>query len=73
MLSLSERLAEINKLRQHAMADPEFIDSAKSHEVAIQAESDPFPPKSKPNSKKKRFASVYKDITFGAESTRDTH
>ena len=74
MFSLSEKLDRVNKLRKQAMADPEFVDSAKEHELAIQSESQPHHSKSKRKpGKKRRFADVYKDITFGAEAPTDTH
>ena len=74
MFSLSEKLDRVNKLRKQAMADTEFIESAKAHELAIQSESQTSNPKSKSkSSKKRRFSDVYKDISFGAESPADTH
>lgn len=73
MFSLSEKLDRVNKLRKQALSDPEFVESAKAHKIAIQSESQSSNPKSKNKAKKKRFADVYKDITFGADRPVDTH
>ncbi|MGF1765469.1 hypothetical protein [Aliivibrio kagoshimensis] len=70
---LADTLARVDKLRKKAMADPEFIQSAKDHEHAlIQPPSSPTPPPKKKKSKKK-LADIYQESNFGTDPTGTQH
>lgn len=62
MLSLSERLEQINKLRKKAMNDPAFIHSARAHEKAILSQNQNYPAtsgKTKHKTGPKSLAEIY--------------
>ena len=44
---LSETIERVNRLRQQALADPAFIQSAKAHEKAIHSQDNQHASKSK--------------------------
>lgn len=69
---LSETLARVDKLRKKAMADPEFIQSAKEHEHALAQQPSP-PPLKKKKQTKKKLADIYQESNFGTDPTGTQH
>ncbi|MCW8334314.1 hypothetical protein J4N42_07925 [Vibrio sp. SCSIO 43135] len=71
-----ETLERVNRLRQEALANPEFVDSAKEHESALKSEVESThialkkPIKSK---KVKTLAEVYEQSQFGTNPTGVQH
>lgn len=62
-----ETIERVNRLRQKALSDPEFIQSAKAHERAIkhQADSSHVEKRKRNNkAKAKTLADVYKQVEF---------
>ncbi|WED20848.1 hypothetical protein L3Q72_09345 [Vibrio sp. JC009] len=76
MLTLTEKLHEINELRKKALADPEFIRSAKAHESAIKEQSRSHTPqkvKKREKAKQKSFADVYHETNFSVSPVGMQH
>ncbi|MGY0616014.1 hypothetical protein [Vibrio sp. FJH11] len=69
---LWETLERVNRLRQQALANPEFVESAKEHEHALQEQEYHYQPKRSRSAKgrqdKKSLADIYKEVEFSAES-----
>jgi len=74
---LLEKLERINRLRQEAMSNPEFIQLAKDHEATIKHVEQEFEPKrhkrySHKNSDKS-LADIYKQSDFGSNPSGIQH
>lgn len=69
---LWETLERVNRLRQQALANPEFVESAKEHEQALQEQEYHYQTKTKRSAKdkqgKKSLADIYKEVEFGADA-----
>ncbi|MCS0310283.1 hypothetical protein [Vibrio diabolicus] len=69
---LWETLERVNRLRQQALANPEFVESAKEHEQALQEQEYHYQTKEKRSAKdkqgKKSLADIYKEVEFGADA-----
>ncbi|EOX4413167.1 hypothetical protein [Vibrio alginolyticus] len=69
---LWETLERVNRLRQQALANPEFVESAKEHEQALQEQEYQYQTKKKRSAKdkqgKKSLADIYKEVEFGADA-----
>ncbi len=69
---LWETLERVNRLRQQALANAEFVQSAKEHEQALQEQEYHYQPKSARSAKdrqgKKSLADIYKEVEFSADS-----
>ncbi|EIU6821887.1 hypothetical protein L5157_003463 [Vibrio parahaemolyticus] len=69
---LWETLERVNRLRQQALANPEFLQSAKEHEEALQEQEYHYHAKKKRSAKdkqgKKSLADIYKEVEFGADA-----
>ncbi|HHX8434930.1 TPA: hypothetical protein ACVO1K_001011 [Vibrio diabolicus] len=69
---LWETLERVNRLRQQALANPEFVESAKEHEQALQEQEYHYQTKKKRSAKykqgKKSLADIYKEVEFGADA-----
>ncbi|MGI2993342.1 hypothetical protein [Vibrio alginolyticus] len=76
---LWETLERVNRLRQQALANPEFVESAKEHEQALQEHEQAlqeqeyhYQTKKKRSAKdkqgKKSLADIYKEVEFGADA-----
>ncbi|MEZ8939950.1 hypothetical protein AB6E05_11575 [Vibrio alginolyticus] len=69
---LWETLERVNRLRQQALANPEFVESAKEHEQALQEQEYHCQTKKKRSAKdkqgKKSLADIYKEVEFGADA-----
>lgn len=64
---LWETIERVNRLRQKALSDPEFIQSAKAHEKAIRHQDDHCHLEKRKRAKKakeKSLADVYKQVEF---------
>ncbi len=64
---LWETLERVNRLRQQAMSNPEFIQSAKEHEQTLKHVEQEFEPKQrrKPRANKvKALADIYQQTEF---------
>ncbi|TOG88436.1 hypothetical protein CGI95_18165, partial [Vibrio parahaemolyticus] len=63
---LWETLERVNRLRQQALANPEFVQSAKEHEEALQEQEYYYHAKKKRSAKdkqgKKSLADIYKEV-----------
>lgn len=67
-----ETIERVNRLRQQALSDPEFIQSAKAHEQAIRQQGSVTESR-KPRSKKAKprtFADIYKQTEHSSEQPR---
>ncbi|WP_375750493.1 hypothetical protein [Vibrio sp. HN007] len=73
MLSLTERLEQINELRKQALSDPEFIQSAKAHEKAIQSNHTNNSNPKRRKQKQKTFADVYRETNFSVNPAGSNH
>ncbi|MDG3088521.1 hypothetical protein P7F88_21620 [Vibrio hannami] len=73
MLSLTERLEQINKLRKQALSDPEFIQSARAHEQAIQGHQPHYSKSARKKQKQKTFADVYRESNFSVNPADSHH
>ncbi len=63
-----ETLERVNRLRQEALANPKFVESAKAHEKALQheLECDSSHVKARKKAKKaKSLADIYQQVEFG--------
>ncbi len=74
---LLEKLERINRLRQEAMSNPEFIQIAKEHEDTIKHVEQEFEPKRfrrrKTKSSEKSLADIYKQSDFGSNPSGIQH
>lgn len=75
MLSLNERLEQINKLRKRAMNDPAFIHSARAHEKAILSESQCSHTSDKKSRKAqlRSFADIYAEPAITQSRQQTSH
>ncbi len=65
---LWETIERVNRLRQQALANPEFVESAKEHEQALQDQEYHYQPKRARAAKEKSLADIYKEVEFRADS-----
>ncbi|CAM2885033.1 hypothetical protein QTO01_03355 [Vibrio mytili] len=67
---LWETLERVNRLRQQALANSEFVQSAKEHEQALEEQEYHYQPKKTRTAKdkKKSLADIYKDSEFGVDA-----
>ncbi|PFG56075.1 hypothetical protein ATG66_2400 [Vibrio sp. ES.051] len=69
---LWETLERVNRLRQQALANPDFVQAAKEHEQALQEQECHSQTKKKRSTKdkqgKKPLADIYKEVEFGADA-----
>jgi hypothetical protein len=72
---LWETLERVNRLRQQAMSNPDFVQSAKEHEQAIsEQEQVVFCPKTKRRiNKPKSLADIYQQTEFGHREHQQQH
>ncbi|MEF1254970.1 MULTISPECIES: hypothetical protein [unclassified Vibrio] len=73
---LSETIERVNRLRQQALCDPKFIQSAKAHEKALKAQEQQNSAAKKLKSKVRRdksLAEIYHQTEFGQRSDSSTH
>lgn len=72
---LLETIDRVNRLRQQAMGDPKFIQSAKAHEKAIKDNDYHYSEKTKtPKARKDRsLADIYQQAEFGYNSDSAKH
>ncbi len=69
---LWETIERVNRARQQALANPDYIESAKEHEQALQDQEYHSQSKSTRSAKerqgKKSLADIYKEVEFGVDS-----
>lgn len=73
---LLETIERVNRLRQQALNDPEFIQSAKAHEKALNDQSHydlAVKRKSSKGRKDRSLAQIYHHAEFGQRSDSSTH
>ncbi|WP_165311300.1 hypothetical protein [Vibrio ziniensis] len=72
---LLETLERINRLRQEAMSNPEFIEMAKEHEATLKHVEQEFEPKRSQRhaTKNKSLADIYKQSDFGSNPSGVQH
>ncbi|GAB2659434.1 hypothetical protein [Vibrio panuliri] len=73
---LWETLERVNRARQQAMANPEYIKSAQAHQKALQQQSYTSAVKAghKAASKKpKKLADIYQQVEFGSNPSGREH
>lgn len=73
---LWETLERVNRARQQAMADSEYLKSAQAHQKALQTQSDFSNAKStQTNSTKssKKLADIYQQVEFGSNPSGREH
>ena len=73
---LWETLERVNRARQQAMADSEYLKSAKSHQKALQTQSYfPNAKSTQKNSAKspKKLADIYQQVEFGSNQSGREH
>ncbi|XAW90663.1 hypothetical protein ABDK09_15055 [Vibrio sp. CDRSL-10 TSBA] len=71
-----DTLERVNRLRQKAMSDPEFIESAKEHEQTLKQVEQEFEPQRRRkhvSSSSKTFADIYQQVEFGNHSNDVQH
>ncbi|MGL4828724.1 MAG: hypothetical protein ACRCXG_05400 [Vibrio sp.] len=71
-----DTLERVNRLRQQAMSNPEFLQSAKQHEETLQLVEQYFEPTKyiRPLQKRqKTLADIYDQADFGNRSDDMTH
>lgn len=70
-----ETIERVNRLRQKALSDPEFIQSAKAHEQAIrvQENSDFTSVKRSKKVKERTLADIYKPTDLLPDSGERSH
>ncbi|EGR7975805.1 hypothetical protein M2H39_09095 [Vibrio vulnificus] len=69
-----DTLERVNRLRQEAMANPEFVQSAKEHEKALNEQELIYCPKTKRRVKRpKSLADIYQQTEFGTRSDVHQH
>ncbi|GAK82720.1 hypothetical protein JCM19238_263 [Vibrio ponticus] len=73
---LWETLERVNRARQQAMANPEYIKSAEAHQKALQQQSHSEDGKlsRKATAKKpKKLADIYQQVEFGVNPSGREH
>lgn len=73
---LWETLERVNRLRQQAMRDPEFLQSAKLHEETLQHVEQYYEPRSYRSTSHKRqktLADIFEKADFGERPEDLTH
>ncbi len=65
---LWETIERVNRLRQQALDNPEFVESAKEHEQALQDQEYHYQPRRTRSSKEKSLADIYKKVEFRADA-----
>ncbi|ADT87151.1 hypothetical protein J0676_17065 [Vibrio sp. Vb2880] len=73
---LWDTLERVNRLRQEAMSNPEFIQSAREHEETLKHVEQEFEPKrhrKSHSSKPKSLADIYKQADFGHNPSDTQH
>ncbi|MFM2590200.1 hypothetical protein [Vibrio sp. TBV020] len=72
---LLDTIERVNRLRQQALADPAFIQSAKAHEKAINSQSSQSMTKSKSAKPRKdrTLADIYQQAEFGQRDDTANH
>jgi len=70
-----ETIERVNRLRQQALSNAEFIQSAKAHEQAIRQQDDEYHPhvKSGKKAKERSLADIYKEAEFSARADDRQH
>ncbi|WP_339388510.1 hypothetical protein [Vibrio caribbeanicus] len=69
---LSDKIERVNRLRQKALADPEFIQSAKAHERALKNDTQSQYEK-KSYRKSKSLADIYQHTEFTGYDSNPNH
>ncbi|MGL6171287.1 MAG: hypothetical protein ACRC1S_05300 [Vibrio sp.] len=72
----SDRLERVNRLRQQAMNNPDFLEAAKQHEETLQQVEQHFEAKRsrrKPLKRQKTFADIFEQAEFGRRPDDVTH
>lgn len=72
---LSDTIERVNRLRQQALADPEFIKSAKAHEKALNDQEHHRSPKraTSKSRKERSLADIYQQTEFGHRPDSTKH
>ncbi|MEZ8101487.1 hypothetical protein [Vibrio bivalvicida] len=72
---LLETIKRVNRLRQQSMSDPEFIQSAKAHEKALEDQSYHYCAKTKRAKQRKdrSLAEIYQQAEFSHEPDKAKH
>ncbi|MZI95411.1 hypothetical protein F9817_19735 [Vibrio sp. CAIM 722] len=73
---LWETMERVNRLRQKAMSDPEFLESAKEHEDTLKWVEQEFEPKRYRREKAKKaktLADIYEKAAFGDNPSGTEH
>ncbi len=72
---LLETLERINRLRQEAMSNPDFVQMAKEHEATLKHVEQEFEPtrRKRHSNKPKTLADIYKQSDFGANPSGVQH
>ena len=69
-----DTLERVNRLRQEAMANPEFVQSAKEHEKALNEQELIYCPRLKRRVRKpKSLADIYQQTEFGIRTDAQQH
>lgn len=70
-----ETIERVNRLRQKALSDPEFIQSAKEHEQAIRHQDESHEARAKRSKKLKdrTLADIYKQVDFAPDPEGRQH
>ncbi|MEH0665853.1 hypothetical protein H4F18_07720 [Vibrio scophthalmi] len=70
-----ETIERVNRLRQKALSDPEFIQSAKEHEQAIRHQDESYEARAKRSKKLKdrTLADIYKQVDFAPDPEGRQH
>ena len=69
---LSDKIERVNRLRQKALADPEFIQSAKAHERALKNDTQ-SQYENKSYRKNKSLADIYQHTEFTRYESNPNH
>lgn len=72
---LSDTIERVNRLRQQALANPEFLKSAKAHEKALKDQSYCHKAKNRKSksSKPRTLADIYQQAEFGQRTESAKH
>ncbi|MCG9680925.1 hypothetical protein [Vibrio sp. Isolate24] len=73
---LWETLERVNRLRQEALNNPEFIRSAKAHEKALESQDVHHTGTSRSSAKSKKekaLSDIYQQSDFGFDSSGSHH